>query len=248
MSRARLSLRIERVAGVALALCLAGLPAQLPAQPPAQPRSAAFAPHDGPMHLTRELRRPLVDGLEIVSRRTYEVRIVRDIAGFIVDGKLVDVQVEVPEKLAAIAEIERNRADVGLFPLRLDSGGLLLPAVEMRHAAAVTAGIELALRQLGQMRLPVPDMAQARAFTEQFAGKSGFTQWPADLFHPNPGQRRDVRALPLADGTQGEVLVEIDARADGTSGMLQTFQRLVTTRIGGSAQVTRETWTLTRAG
>jgi len=224
-----------------------GLASLLPASP-ADPFRAGFSPPTEPMRLTRELRRPLGNGDEIVSRRTYEVTFQRDGDGYVVDGQLIDVSVEVPQKLEALAELERKRPDVGMFPLRLDGDGFLLPEIDAQHASAVTSGVEMVSRQLGQLGLGAIDLARAKAFARQFLGRGGMTHWPQDLFHPVPGERRDERDMVVEGGEQGDILVEIDARTDASSGMMRSFERSVTTRLGDSAQVTHETWTLDRQG
>ena len=111
------------LAGSAAVMALAAFSTPAPAS---EQRSAPFNPPMSPLLLTRSLHRPLPDGKAVVTRRSYEVRISRNAGGFIVEGRLIDCQVEAPPSLAAIAEIERRRPDNGLFPIMLDHRGMIL--------------------------------------------------------------------------------------------------------------------------
>ena len=72
--------------------------------------------------------------------------------------------------------------------------------------------------------------------------------WPAELFHPMTGTRRDMRDYTLADGSPGTTTVDVDARGDGPGGLLQRYHRTIVTEAGGSLQRSEEIWTLTAAG
>ena len=68
--------------------------------------TATFAPPQSSLVLTRELRRPLADGKEVVTRRSYEIAIVHDGDGYRVDGRLIDVEVDAPPALRALSTLE----------------------------------------------------------------------------------------------------------------------------------------------
>ena len=100
------------------AVWLAGAAAIMPvgaagaAEPPAQAEQpAAFVPPDAPMVLTRSLRRSLPGGAEIRTSRSYSIRFVREADGYRVEGALIDVAVDAPPALAALATLERARGD-----------------------------------------------------------------------------------------------------------------------------------------
>ncbi|MCB2079103.1 MAG: hypothetical protein R3E09_01525 [Novosphingobium sp.] len=213
-------------------------------QTAAQP-AGLFQPPQSPMLLTRTLRRPLPDGKQVLTRRSYEVHIVPESNGFRIDGKLVDVVVEAPRKLQALADIERNRPDKGMFPMRLDANGMLLPGGDPQSGEAVKKAIALVSQELGAMKLAAFDMLQAQAFVSQFRQRQGLSQWPADLFRPVPGQHRETRTIPLPNGARGHVAVDTDATTQGPAGLLSSFTRTVTTDLEGDARVTYESWTLT---
>ena len=114
-----------RAAALALALgCLPHAPASADQLGP-EPGAGMFNPPPGPMILTRELRRSLSDGKAIITRRSYEIRFAPERGGFRVDGRLVDVDVDVPPRLAPLALLERLRGDDGLFPIHLTTRGLI---------------------------------------------------------------------------------------------------------------------------
>ena len=74
------------------ALLLAVLPGQSARadQPGPQAGAGMFNPPPSPMLLTRELRRSLSDGKEVISRRSYAVRFTPEAGGgYRVDGRLV---------------------------------------------------------------------------------------------------------------------------------------------------------------
>ena len=189
----------------------------------------------------------LSDGKQVVTRRTYNVRITPNGDGFRVDGNLVDVAVEAPETLRDLAEIERKRPDTGMFPMRLDSGGMLLPGKGPQSHKSTSEAVALVSKKLDAMDLTGPNKLQAQAFVGQFRERQGLSQWPSDLFRPAPGKRRETRTIPLANGTQGQVTVDVEATITGTTGLLSSFSRTVTTRFDGDSRVSYEIWTLGKA-
>jgi hypothetical protein len=237
------------------AIWLAGAAAVLPsiafagaAEPPVLPAPGTFAPPQTPMLLTRTFRRALPGGVELVARRQYRVTIVRSGEGFSVEGTLVDVEVQAPPMLAALAAIERSRPDPGLFPIALDAGGLIrsgnrvVPGEALHRAAGVTAA------EVNKVLADPAERQQAQAFVRQVELQAAGSQWPADLFHPSPGSRRESRSVSLPGGGEGHVTIEIDARSAGAPGMVSRIERVVTTELGGTTRVTREEWTLQQPG
>jgi len=241
--------RAHRVrAALIAALVLAGLAGPARAQAGLQAEAREFSPPDAPLVLTRELRRPLADGHEVVSRRRYQVQFQRQDAGYVVDGLLLEAQVDAPEELRMLADLERARPDTGLFPIRLDADGMLATNDEgpsPEPGRALSAGIELVSQQLRRMNLPAMDARQAQAFVRQFLSRPGMTPWPLDLFRPAPGRHSDSREVALPDGIRGEVTVETNAETEPATGLLARFDRIVTTRVENDTRRTFETWRLT---
>lgn len=218
-------------------------------QPPvstAMPRDAAapFAPPEGPLLLTRTVRRPLPGGQEIRARRSYEVRFVREAGGFRLDGTLVDVSLEAPPLLESLAALERRRPDEGMFPMRLDAAGRLLPAAERPQSDAVRGAVARTSAAVDRTRLADFDRQQAEAFLGQLNERAGHNPWPEDLFRPAAAQRRAARTLPLVNGARGRVVVETTARTAGDGALVAFYARTITSDLGGDSRTTYEEWTL----
>lgn len=236
------------LAGVAAILPLAMINAAPAVEAATAP--AAFVPPGSTLLLTRTLHSPLADGREIVSRRTYEVTITADGAGWRVDGRLVDSSVSAPRQLAFLAELERNRTDDGMFPIRLDSRGMILAGGEALSGEAREKAAAAAVESVKDKPAEAPDRQVAVGLFEQLRRQPVMTAWPSDLFHPAPGRRTDTRVISLPDGTRGEVTIEVEARpakVAPAAPAVSSLHRVITTRMGASARTLREEWTLAMA-
>lgn len=213
---------------------------------PGETGAQRFAPPLGPMLLTRTLRKPLGDGHEVVTRRSYEIRFVPEAGGFRVEGRPVGVEVDAPPDLAMFAQLERARTDTGLFPMRLDATGQFIPeaAAQVRPGPAAASGGALAHGMIAKAGLSEGDAAQARAFVDLIRSQPARTEWPQDLFRPASGRRIERREVPLPDGMKGSVTIQIDARTGAGDTLLASLDRTVTTDLGGSVRLTYESWTL----
>lgn len=238
-------LRLDRALGLALAAL--AVPAGL-AAPAAQAQLPAFrAPHH-PLLLTREVRRTLADGQQLVVRRHYLVRIQPAVGGYTVTGELAGVEVEAPADVADLAEVERQRPDLGLFPLQLDAAGLIVgrPApVETVDAVRARTAMTAYLART-DLTPAERTAAQTMAAKLQAQGQSAGNAWPADLFRPAPGKRSEDRELTLPDGRMGHVTVTVEA-SDGSDGLLAQMERRVVTRLDGTERLSLERWTLADA-
>ena len=202
------------------------------------------------MLLTRVLKRGLGNGQEVVSRRSYRIAFFADGAGYRIDGELTGVDVSVPPQLEAIAQLERNRRDEGLFPILLNAQGLIsFEAARIRPAVPETAH-RLAAGMVGAAIMPAPDKSEALQFVDALLSPRGgvMTQWPIDLFRPQAGHRKTSSNVAIANGKLGLVTVELQAVADGACGLVRSFERTVTTEFGGQQRVSRELWTLVPTG
>lgn len=232
------------LAGAAALLPMVALSAHSAAAREA-PATATFAPPQSSLLLTRELRRPLADGKEVVTRRSYEITIARDGDGYRVDGTLVDVEVDAPPALHALAALERARLDVGLFPIRLDREGQIVTSNTLRTDAMVSTASERVAVRLSKAALSASDRQEAVAFVNQLrSGGGALTLWPRDLFHPVEGSRSETSRIALPGGSEGSVTITTQARARDGDGLLQSVERTVTTRLGESERITREVWML----
>src|SRR5690606_10377408 len=102
-------------------LGLASAALLVPFGPQVRAQSAGFAPPPGPMHLTRRLRREMVDGTAIEAERLFTIRFVPYSGGFRIEGREnAPPQITGPAQLEDFLRLERARSETGLFPLTLD--------------------------------------------------------------------------------------------------------------------------------
>jgi hypothetical protein len=209
-----------------------------------------FAPPlERPMLLSRTLRRDLADGKQIVATRRYRVSFVREGAGWRVDGELVASEIEAPEALRAFAELERNRPDDGLFPLRLDAHGMIAeretPGEGDQGRASVEQAVALALTRLGKPELP--SAAPMRAFLGQIqalAAAAVTTEWPTGLFLPAGGADRKEKHFALPNGNRGVLISEVEMAPSPDFATMAQCERRIITEIAGDRRISREQWTL----
>ncbi|MEO6716434.1 MAG: hypothetical protein ABIM50_04195 [Novosphingobium sp.] len=205
-----------------------------------------YSPPHAPLLLVRTLYRPLPDGKAIITRRSYSVRIVPDGTGYRVDGELVLATVDAPPSLAALAEIERRRPDLGMFPILLDGQGQIRGGGNVLSDGSLGRAAVIAAEAIGGSGLPAIDMLQAQAFVKHLSSRSPRSQWPADVFNPAPGKRDEARTIALPGGSEGSVTIEIATQGANRTGQLALLERVVTTDLAGDTRVTREQWQLSK--
>ncbi|MDE2404304.1 MAG: hypothetical protein KGM17_06525 [Sphingomonadales bacterium] len=244
---ARLRLRVFAggMAGSVLAL-VAGMAAGAVAPMPSAERAPAFQAPRGAQVLTRLLRRQLGDGAVLEATRRYAVTFTPVAGGYRVDGRQIDVRIDAPARLAALAAIERGRQDDAMFPILLDVHGQIVAFSGRTLAEADGAPGHAALREIetaiNASSIDDGGRAQALQAARLMAGR--VTRWPRDLFRPTGAERSETRALALPDGGDGTVTVAI--RATLRDDALARFERTVTTSTGGEPRTSTETWWLGR--
>ncbi|MFM6829538.1 MAG: hypothetical protein ACKOVA_04255 [Novosphingobium sp.] len=206
----------------------------------------AFSAPKGPVILTRELRRAVGRSHQIITRRSYEIRFVREGSGWRVDGTLIGSEVEAPEGLAELAALEKARKDDGLFPLTLDSQGLIVAQRAPNDAVTADKARVAASAAVEKINMATADKAVARQMIQRIATQSQAAggNWPVDLFRPPVEPVSDVREVPLPGGKQGRVTVTMQASA-GFDGQLRQLDRRVLTEIDGTSRLSTETWSMT---
>lgn len=205
---------------------------------------ALFVPPETAQVLTRTLRRSLAGGLEILVRRSYRISFVRVGDGYRVDGELIAVEVDAPQRVRAIAEMERNRPDDGLFPFLLDARGLIVSDARPTDRAAARDGASVASAVIASSAMAQAERAEAIGFVNQVVQQGAASAWPRDLFNPAPGNRTEVRRIALPQGGEGEVSVSVAAQSDPAQRHLTAFDRVVVTRLDGTERSSRESWTM----
>ncbi len=237
-----MSPRALLLAGVGALLPLAGSAGAGP--PPAT--GERFIPPSEPMVLTRTVWRSLFDGQQIKVVRSYAVQIEPSGDGYTVDGSLIDSTVDAPAPLAMLADYERQRPDVGLFPLRLDQHGQILEAPAQPIPAPMVS--ELTSRG-GAMIAGATVSAEAKQRTrvllnQVIAASRGGFNWPSDLFNPASSNREQHREVALPDGEKGEVVVSVTFDRPDPAAPPRTVERTVKTILQGTTSVSREQWTI----
>jgi len=246
-----MSRKIELLLGAALAAGLVpGLAAGTPRTDVARLPAAAdrFAPPAGPLVLTRELRRQMGTSGSFVSRRSYQISFRPKDDSWRVEGTLLSSEVEAPGVAPEFVELERARRDVGLFPLELDSHGMIVTQRATTDRVAEAKMQSVAASTLAHAGIAAPSREAALAMMASLvarASQNGGT-WPADLFVSRAGERVETRSLPLGDGSAGKVTISIRA-AEGSNGLVERFERRVVTETAGTSRQSTETWTIALA-
>lgn len=238
-----MSARAALMVGVAALLpaTIAGALAETPTVSPL----ARFSPPTSPLLLTRTLYRTLIDGKVLTVTRRYSIQFTAEGDGFRLDGQQISAEVDAPAALASLAEIERKRIDKGLFPARLDAGGIIreggvtLIDPEVRAQMVVQSGSILASSPLS-----APVKRESNGLVGQFAAAQNGTPWPAFLFNPGSQERIETKRVPLPGGAEGEVEVRIRADGIGPGGLPRRVERTVITRLSGTEKVSREVWAI----
>jgi hypothetical protein len=229
-----------------IGLCASAMPmTSLAATPAATTCSAGFVAPAGSLRFSRELRRSLFDGKELVVTRHYRITFAATPKGTRVEGSLTGTDVEVPERLAALADLERKRQDDSMFPLMLDSTGRI---VESHADGAALSGKAQPLAEglIAGAGLDGLAQEQAARFVESLfsAQGPGINQWPAQLFRPGEQPSQVRQELPLPGGGKGAVTITLEPVSAGPCGLMQRLERRVETLVGTQVRRTREIWTL----
>ena len=231
---------LRLVAGALILPLAAAIPARAAS-------TARFAPPAGPMRYTRRLERELGRGGRMVVSCSFTVRFRPEPTGFLVEGEQVDVAVEAPDNLAEFVRLERERRELGLFPLLLDPAGGIAGGPTTPLASQLDAVVREALAQLSTHTRDPEERAELVRFLNalhQSAGRIA-TKLPDDLFAPGPTPRSEHREIALPGGDAGEVTVTFAAERDPATGLMRAARREVVTSLEGERRRTLESWTLT---
>ena len=211
----------------------------------AQPASR-FTPPPGPMRFVRRLRRELGDGAAIVVTRQFSVLFVPVPGGWRVDGEQIAVTVDAPPVLSALARLEEQRTETGLFPLMLDANGLILSGPPGYKPKDMSQAVDEAFAWLARNRLAGSTQVAAREFAVGLAtvGARLTSQIPPDLFTGRLARLERSHDLTMPDGRPGKVSVSYGSAAQSPAGLLQRAERIVTTEAGGTVRRSLEEWVL----
>jgi len=229
-----------RVTGMAAALSL------LRITPAAAQTSIRFAPPATPMRYTRRLERGLADGTSLTVRRSFAVHFAPEPGGFRVDGEQVDVVVDAPEALQALARLERERIESGLFPLQLDPAGAIRQVPHPTASARLDEAVREVAARIDRWEHTPAEREELRAFVNAVHQSAGMlvTELPRDLFAPVDCPREEIREVELPGGKAGRVRVTFTAERDGGTGLMREARREIETEVSGDLRRTIESWSL----
>jgi len=234
---------VLRAAGFALlapGFCALPLRAQAPRR--------AFAPPSEPMIYTRRLERSLAGGARFRVSRSFAVHFQQREGGYWVEGEQVGVEVEAPEALAEFADLERQRVERTLFPLTLDTDGLIAGLSDYRAPQQLEQAVQEVLTRVA--RLGLPEEADAARFASAVHVQSEVlvSALPIDLFAPLAERDSATRTFDLPGGAQGQVSVLYTAEETPGTGLMRSALREVVTQLDGVHRRTAENWTLVPHG
>lgn len=225
--------------GAMVALLASGAAGALPVH-----AAPALALPQGKMRLSRLLQRDLHDGSQIAIAREWLVEFSALSGGAAILGRQIDVSVSAPQKIAAIAAIERGRNTDGMFPIRLGASGELVEMGVFEAERDVAAAMREAERLIAaRLRSDAARGEAMRALADvQQAGTGLLERLPRDLFFPQGPGFSARQPLRLPDGSQGEFEVHYTASAAPLAGWLSAAERRIVTRLSGSERRSRERW------
>lgn len=228
--------------GVAAAIPLAGLPVSARSQA----LDRQFAPPAEHMRFSRSLIRELTGNAQIVVTRVWRVRFEPLGQGYSLQGEQIDVTVKVPPGLESLAELERRKVEAGMFPMMLSGDGLIMSDKAADPKPAIEQAIEQAAQTIAARNLPADDQRAVDEFlrTLQNSAQMATNRLPRDLFSPRDLSRQDVRTVGLPGDIAGEIVIAFSAKTTEPLGLLNTAERVVTTRIGDSTKMSTERWAL----
>lgn len=227
----------------AAAILVAGMVAR-PGPVRAAYPAMVFSPPESPMVFTRRLTRELSDGEKIIVERGWQIRFLRE-QGFIVSGSQVSVDVEAPEKLAALKRMEEAKIERGLFPLRLSDNGTITDNRAPSHQQAVQDAIEFAKRRVEDLGASAAAYDAKRFLAAiQNATAEHMSRLPRDLFAPQQLDASEEQDITLPNGDTGSVRISFTAEISGKFGLLERAERTVTTTLGEESRASGVQWTL----
>ncbi|GIX20901.1 hypothetical protein [Erythrobacter cryptus] len=228
-----------------IALLGAGLAAGAAGRSAATGGASPLSLPQRPQRLERVLSHVVGGHSALSVRRGWEVWFAPQGRGIAVSGRQLFAEVNAPPQLAALARIEQQRTETGLFPLMLDADGAILPVADAQGVSeAVTAALGAAEELIARGPGPADQRALQRAYLARLdaVGADLFEQLPRDLFFPTgvPSVVRETLTLP--DGLIGSFTVEYRAAPQPDAPWLSRAERVITTRIGAQERRREELW------
>jgi hypothetical protein len=210
---------------------------------------SAFPAPAAPVLLSRQLRRSLFDGKELVVTRHYRITFKPVATGFQIDGALIATDVEAPERLSQLADLEKARKDATMFPIQLDKGGRIASRFDGGDGPIPDSAQTFAGQLIAGAGLKSLVQGQANDFVDRLFSSQGpvISQWPEALFRPGNQPRLAREELPLPGGGKGTVTITLAPKSATPCGLVERMERTVETEVGAQKRRTQEIWTLKAA-
>lgn len=227
------------------AILAAIAPAAWPRAVLAQDAPRLIAPPATQLIFSRQIDRDLRGEATLSVKREYTIAFARFAGGFVVDGAQTGVEIVAPPKLEPFAQLERQRVDVGLFPLWLSPFGKILPEQPLSEGEEpMGEAVAEARRQIATQTMPEDERSELSELfaTIDEAGLRMTARMPNDLFAPSASAQIDEHAVTLASGDQGKIITNFSGERDMASGLMRRAAREVVTEIGADRRRTLETW------
>lgn len=222
---------LRTAAGLALLPLLAPRVAQAAAD------GSAIAPPSCDMIYRRTVMRTLPGGIGLTATRDFRVRFNARDAGYLVDGAQVAARVEAPTNLAALARLEEQRVEQGVFPLVLDRSGRIVDGLAVPRDLNVPEALEDVRRRFEDHGAEVSQLLDALS--------ASITAYlPLDLFAPRQDEQEQRQEITLPWGQTGEVLVRFSATRSAETGLMRLATRDVVTMLEGEERRSAERWEL----
>jgi hypothetical protein len=198
------------------------------------------------MRFVRKLRRELSGGFSVAAERQFEIHFVGLGAGYRVEGRQLGSTIEAPPNLEALARLEQERLEEGMFPLDLDREGIIRSGPASVAMPNLQQAIDIALSQLTAGLDSAAQLGEVRTFMaglQQAAGTLS-SAMPPDLFVPPSSVQRASREIDLPGGLHGSFSTEYSGSISQDTGLLAHARRVILTETGGTRRETVESWTL----
>ena len=237
--------RIDRRAAIRAAMASALLPTLLSGKIAAA-AGARIMPPTRPMEFVRRLRREMSGGFAVVVERRFEIRFVELTAGYRIDGRQISSAVDAPPNLEALARLERERRETGMFPLDLDRNGIIRSGPAIVETPNLQQAVDTALGQLSAGLENPSEIAEVRTFMIGLQQAEGTlsSAMPADLFVPPLSAQRASREIDLPGGMTGSLSSEYSGNISPETGLLSEARRVILTETGDTRRETVESWSL----
>jgi hypothetical protein len=205
-----------------------------------------IAPPAEPMTFTRRLERALPGGNKLVVARGFAIRFAAAAAGWTLTGEQVGVTVDAPARIAALAALERQRIETGLFPIALDRAGMIVGGPVARPVEELEQAVAIVRRQIEAAGFAADERKEFETFVSAVhdTGARMTSEFPGDLFAPREGAVHAERELALPGGGAGTIEVSFTATTDPATGLMREARREIVTTIADDRRLTREDWTL----